>query len=580
MINTFLSRKIVILVAILSGGLLIASGILISANFVSAQSVNVSQVSQWTEPVGLGISAPACSSAVPVTTCVGNKPQATLSWVYGGQHGRCEEGQTDVTVTGPGGESVKRECNGERTLNNLANNTTYPYSISWYTCVPDGDGERCGYGDAITSSFTTPNCPVPPPATPALSATASCSIANIPQVTLSWTATPSAGITNYHIEGCRGVACTAFLQFTTSTTSPLIRTNLATSTTFRYRILSHNHPDAVYSGYSNIVSVTTPASCSLSPDLTAGATIATPPSSAPGQSVSFLASISNIGTAAASNFPNVFQVANSDMTVTMARVNTGTVSSLAAGSSTNISGSYPFASAGTYNVRACANMDTSGNISILESNVGNNCGSWVSIIVSPPGTFNYSLSNSGNSNVTKTSGNAFTTNTITKTLLTGPTESVTLTPSGMPAGVSVSVANQGCSPRCTSVITFTVPPSTPVGTYPITVTGSPLNKQTRFNLVVSGNPLNVSCSSFPRTALVGELVTWTASVSGGTPPLSYSWSGTNIPTSPAPSTNPFSIRYSTIGSKTATVTVTDTNSVRATCPSTIQINFNPLFEEF
>ncbi|MDP3874955.1 MAG: hypothetical protein Q8Q22_00325, partial [bacterium] len=195
--------------------------------------------------------------------------------------------------------------------------------------------------------------------------------------------------------------------------------------------------------------------------------------------------------------------------------------------------------------------------------------------------FNYSLSNSGTSNVTKTSGNAFTQNTITKNLITG-SGSVTITATGMPSGVSVAYdANRTCSPSCSSTITFTVAPSTPTGTYPITVTGSPLNKQTNFNLVVSGNPMTVSCSASPSPALLGQTVTWTAVVSGGTAPFTYSWSGTNIPVSPAPNTNPFSIVYSTLGQKTATVTATDTDSVQANCPTGIvQINFNPDFEEF
>ncbi|GEM_PF-2822972 len=204
----------------------------------------------------------------------------------------------------------------------------------------------------------------------------------------------------------------------------------------------------------------------------------------------------------------------------------------------------------------------------------------VNFSASPP-PFNYSLSNSGTSNVTKTSGDAFTTNTITKTLTTGTTESVTLSLSGVPAGVSTNISNQGCSPTCTSVITFTVPSSIPVGTYPITVTGSPLGKQTNFNLVITGSPFTVSCSASPSPAFLGQTVTWTATISEGTPPFTYSWSGTNIPTSPAPNSNPFSIVYSTIGQKTATVTVTDTDSVQSSCPvGTVQIKFDPRFEEF
>lgn len=195
--------------------------------------------------------------------------------------------------------------------------------------------------------------------------------------------------------------------------------------------------------------------------------------------------------------------------------------------------------------------------------------------------FNYSLSNSGNSNVTKESGNAFTQNTITKTLTAGATQAVTLTLSGVPSGTSYSISNSSCSPTCTSVITFTVSPSTAAGTYPITVTGSPLSRQTSFNLVVTGAPFSVSCAGSPATVLLGQTVTWTATVSGGTSPYTYSWSGTAIPTSPAPSTNPYSRSYSTIGQKSAQATVTDSESVQSTCPAaTVQVNFDPNFEEF
>ncbi|MDP2641951.1 MAG: hypothetical protein Q8P21_01505, partial [bacterium] len=96
----------------------------------------------------------------------------------------------------------------------------------------------------------------------------------------------------------------------------------------------------------------------------------------------------------------------------------------------------------------------------------------------------------------------------------------------------------------------------------------------------------VTCSAYPSTALMGETVTWTAIVSGGTPPFTYAWSGTNIPTSPAPNTNPFSISYGTIGQKTAVMTVTDADLLQATCPAsgpgsaTVQINFDPHLEEF
>ena len=199
-----------------------------------------------------------------------------------------------------------------------------------------------------------------------------------------------------------------------------------------------------------------------------------------------------------------------------------------------------------------------------------------------PSPIGYNLSNSGTSNVTKTSSDAFTQNTITKTLVSGATQPVTLSVSGLPSGVSVDgISAQGCSPNCESIITFRVSPSASVGTHLITVTGSPAstNGPTTFNLVISGNPMTVSCSASPSPASIGQTVTWTATVlSGGTSPFTYSWIGTNIP--PNITSNTFNISYSTIGQKDATVTVTDIDSVQASCLASVQINFNPQLEEF
>ena len=130
----------------------------------------------------------------------------------------------------------------------------------------------------------------------------------------------------------------------------------------------------------------TTASCSESkyPDLTAGATTATPSSGTVGQQESFSAQVTNIGSGVAANFPNIFQIANSSQTVTIARVSAGTVVRLAARDSAALSGSYTFASAGTYSIRACANTNTSGNLVITESNNNNNCGVWRTLSISAP----------------------------------------------------------------------------------------------------------------------------------------------------------------------------------------------------
>ena len=91
--------------------------------------------------------------------------------------------------------------------------------------------------------------------------------------------------------------------------------------------------------------------------------------------------------------------------------------------------------------------------------------------------------------------------------------------------------------------------------------------------------MSVSCSASPDPAKIGELVTWTASVSGGTPPYTYSWSGSE---SLSGDTASVTKTYSTLGTKTATVTVTDSDSISAECDpaGVVQIYFNPRFEEF
>lgn len=204
------------------------------------------------------------------------------------------------------------------------------------------------------------------------------------------------------------------------------------------------------------------------------------------------------------------------------------------------------------------------------------------ITYTPISAFDYSLTNNGNVPVTKSSGNVTGQSIITETLLSGSTQPVTLTASGMPSGVSISYANQGCSPNCSATLTFTVAPSTTAGTYTINVQGNGAGvvKNTSFNLVVSDPAgLSVSCSASPSPALIGQPVTWTAIVTGGTPPFSYQWAGTDFVGTPT--ANPYVFTYQTTGSKNASVTVTDNTSTTANCPnSVLQVNVQPIFKEF
>src|SRR3989454_200546 len=65
-----------------------------------------------------------------------------------------------------------------------------------------------------------------------------------------------------------------------------------------------------------------------------------------------------------------------------------------------------------------------------------------------------------------------TTSTATAMLTGGTAQAVNFSASGQPAGATASLNPTTCAPTCTSTLTVTTSPSTPLGTYPITVTAS------------------------------------------------------------------------------------------------------------
>jgi hypothetical protein len=120
------------------------------------------------------------------------------------------------------------------------------------------------------------------------------------------------------------------------------------------------------------------------PDLTAGGT--SPSSATAGTAVSLSAPVSNIGNGVSGSFPSRFQVADSGYTVLANLPSSPSYLGLDAGESFTISGSYTFSSAGTYQVRACANQNTGGTNIAAESNYGNNCGAWTTVTVASTAT--------------------------------------------------------------------------------------------------------------------------------------------------------------------------------------------------
>ena len=146
-----------------------------------------------------------------------------------------------------------------------------------------------------------------------------------------------------------------------------------------------------------------------------------------------------------------------------------------AGSSYNDTG----LSAGTtyrYRVRA---TDAASNLSSYSTIVNATTSS----------SFDFTMSNSGNVTVSQGSNGS---NTITVTLAAGSTQSVSLSASGLPTGVTSGFSPSSCSPTCTSTLTLSAQPTASTGAATVTVTGSAagITHTTTFTLTV--NTLNYS----------------------------------------------------------------------------------------
>ncbi|MFY9462425.1 MAG: hypothetical protein WAP51_04470 [Candidatus Sungiibacteriota bacterium] len=240
-----------------------------------------------------------------------------------------------------------------------------------------------------------------------------------------------------------------------------------------------------------------------------------------------------------------------------------------------------------YNDTAChGNMPTPGSSVSVNVPAGGFADLWWHYTPPPP-LFDYSLSTSGNITVQRGSSGS---NSITATLVSGATQSVSLSASGLPSGATPSFSPTSCNPTCTSALTISTLASTPTGTFPITVTGSPLGKTTSFNLTVTvESTLLVSLAANPSSGTAPlNGVDLTATVSGtaqGT--INYTFycnrsdSGTNITsgwaakfdnTSENPKTAVDACNYSSGGTYTAKVIVERGSAPAAEARQTISVN--------
>jgi hypothetical protein len=336
------------------------------------------------------------------------------------------------------------------------------------------------------------------------------------------------------------------------------------------------------------------ASCSnsltvaaLTPDLTAGATSVSPASPTTSDSLTFTSTASNIGNGTASNFPNVFQIANGALTATVAVDAANTIGSLAPSASTGISGTNPALAAGVYQVRACSNFNTSWGGSISESNSSNNCGAWTTFTVSAPlapdltagnasvitgttvntpVTLSAPISNIGTATATNvpnllfildSGGHGLQYLSATPTVTLAPNGSATVTATystGLPAGNYyawscanyssawiIGVSESNVNNNCGSYVPFTV--SAPA-------------------------PSSVSCTPSTSTVAPNTPLTYTATPAGFGGTVNYTWTDANgSPSSQGPSTSSqFTTQYAASGAYAAhVVAVSGAQSASADC---------------
>jgi parallel beta-helix repeat protein len=104
-----------------------------------------------------------------------------------------------------------------------------------------------------------------------------------------------------------------------------------------------------------------------------------------------------------------------------------------------------------------------------------------SFLVTQP--FNFSVANSGDKSVTQ--GSAIT-NGVSTVLVSGSSQSLSFSVSGLPYGVTGSFSSSSCSPTCSTVLNISTTTSAPAGIYTVTVTasGGTVSKTTTFALTI------------------------------------------------------------------------------------------------
>jgi hypothetical protein len=348
---------------------------------------------------------------------------------------------------------------------------TYYYRVcaninsTWtaYPLAESNNANNCGGWQTLTVN-------VPIPASPT-NLTATCNAAGT-MVSLGWDATP--GATSYALRmdypANNTAACTYGWLCATppdQITENYAATAISYPTTPGYAYSAWIHAGNASGGSA---ASTVNFTCSGAADLTAGSV--TPTTAVAGTPVTLSSTVSNTGNAASGSFPILFQVSQGDV-----RFNSAYLAAIPTGSSRAGTASYTFATPGTYQVRACANNNTSWVNIVTETDYANNCSGWANVVVGAAGSVSCTVSpasvpTGGSATYTATPANGAgspyawtagdggsygTASTVTRTFATPGTYAMSVGASGAAATATcpfVAVATTWCT-ASTPVLSLT-----------------------------------------------------------------------------------------------------------------------------
>ncbi len=222
-------------------------------------------------PIGGDTTPPTVPGSVSATA--DGASQITLGWSASTDSGGSGlAGYRVERCTGPGCSSFAQIAQPSTTAlvdTGLAPSTTYRYRVR----AVDGAGNPSGYSTIAEATTSAAPDTTPPTVPGSLSATAN----GASQITLGWTASTDSGgsgLAGYRVERCTGPGCSSFAQIAQPSTTALVDTGLAPSTTYRYRVRAVDGAGNP-SGYSTIAEATTSAAPDTTPPTVPGSLSAT-----------------------------------------------------------------------------------------------------------------------------------------------------------------------------------------------------------------------------------------------------------------------------------------------------------------